>query len=77
MKAPTEINHCECWYHRYHVVHICSCGEIIDHSQGTWDIHKFHMNRDEFESYPSELYRHGDTPETLRDRALQLKGARA
>jgi len=23
--------------HIYHISHICSCGELFDHSQGDWD----------------------------------------
>ena len=57
---------CECWYHRYHVVHICGCGQLIDHSQGSWDTHKNCEGR--MEDYPSCVYRHGDTPGTLRAR---------
>jgi hypothetical protein len=60
---------CECWFHRYHVVHICGCGQLIDHSQGAWDQHKFHGGN--WETFPSELYRHDDTPESIRERARQ------
>jgi hypothetical protein len=58
---------CDCWFHRYHVVHICACGKLIDHSQGTMDEHRFHGN---MESFPSNLYRHNDTPQMLKDRAF-------
>jgi len=62
---------CECLYHRYHVVHICACGKLIDHSQDTMDKHREHGG---MEGYPSDLYKHGDTPEILR--ACE-KGARS
>ena len=55
---------CECLIHRYHVAHICQCGEIIAHSQSAWDYHKNHGEMVSFN--PTLHYAHGDSVETLR-----------
>lgn len=61
-------NQCECVFHRYRVVHICcDHGTVIDHSQGSWDEHR----ACNLESFPIELYEHGDTPDALRARARE------
>ena len=56
---------CDCLFHCYHVVHICDCGQLIPHSQAAWDEHKDHNG---MYTISSDLYQHGDTPETLRQR---------
>lgn len=48
---------CECLIHRYHVAHLCACGEVISHSQGDFDSHKHHGGMIGF--HP-DLYEHGD-----------------
>ena len=58
---------CDCEFHRYHLVHICrKCNVVTTHSQADWEEHKHHGD---FESIPSQYYRHGDTPDALRLRA--------
>lgn len=55
---------CECLVHRYHVAHLCACGEIISHSQAAWDAHKFHAGMIDFDP---ELYKDGMTASELFD----------
>jgi hypothetical protein len=52
-------------YHRYHVVHICSCGKLYSHSQAECDEHRLHPIGIDLPSYYLE---HGDTAKTLFDR---------
>ncbi len=60
---------CECWYHRYHVVHTLPGDErVYDHSQGTWNGDL--RGRQDVESYPSELYEHGMTASQLRAKEM-------
>jgi len=57
---------CDCWYHRYHVVHcIPESEKVFDHSQGTWDDKL--RSQPEIETYPSELYQHEMTASELRE----------
>jgi len=57
---------CECPIHRYEYAHICSCKEVITHSQADWGRHRSHDMLD----FPSEVYRHGDTVEEVVDRVF-------
>ena len=42
-RKGVELMDCECWYHRYHVAHLChTCRKVVDHSQGSWDQHRGH-----------------------------------
>ncbi|RPI71179.1 MAG: hypothetical protein EHM45_23960 [Desulfobacteraceae bacterium] len=59
------MNHCKCWFHRYHIVHIWR-EQIYDHSQGTWNGVLKLANEENIESYPSHLYEHGMTASELR-----------
>ena len=70
-KGPVAEKGCECRYHRYHVVHICGCGEVISHSQADWDAHRHH--NPQMRTIPSSLYRHGDTAETLLTRHNDIR----
>lgn len=56
---------CDCPIHRYHVAHICACGEVISHSQSAWDAHRFHGG---MLNFSPEWYKHGDTSEEVFDR---------
>lgn len=66
---------CECWHHRYGIVH-CLPGDerVYDHSQGTWDATL--RGREDVESYPSVIYRHGMTATELRREAADLERRR-
>ena len=56
---------CECRYHKFSVVHICKCGNIISESV---DDRQNHFTHGIAETIPSHLYRHGDSVETLQHR---------
>jgi hypothetical protein len=62
---------CSCLYHRYEIVHICPCGELISHSQGDWDEHRFHEG--DWRTVHSSLYRHGDTAQDLLSRIVDYR----
>lgn len=56
---------CECVFHRYNQVHICTCGELISHSQADFDAHRLHAG---FINIEAIHYNHGDTASILFDR---------
>jgi len=63
---------CECWYHRYHIVHTLPGDEMVyDHSQGVWDTDL--KGKEGIETYPSYLYKHGMTAMQLREAATSQK----
>ena len=57
---------CECLIHRYHIAHICSCGKLLSHSQGDWEVHKNHK----MISFNPIEYRHGTTAKEVYDRLI-------
>ncbi len=46
---------CDCIVHRYHVAHLCACGTVLDHSQGTWNRHRAHRML----NFSPKQYKHG------------------
>lgn len=61
------MSNCECWKHRYHVVHtLPGDPRVYDHSQGTMDDLRLRDDCDELESWPAEKYQHGMTADDLR-----------
>jgi hypothetical protein len=62
---------CECWHHRYHMVHIIDGDDrVYCHSQSQWDdLRRIHGNslNDKIHSFPSELYKHGMTAEEIKN----------
>ena len=59
---------CDCTYHRYHVVHICSCRRIVAHSQDDRDVHRFH---DMGFTVSAEYFQHSDSVDDLIERAVK------
>lgn len=64
-KWQFEQRDCECVIHRYHIGHLCLCGEVISHSQAAFDYHKFHGGMLDFDTF---WYKHGDTLADIFDR---------
>jgi hypothetical protein len=58
---------CPCLAHRYHVVHICGCGELYTHSQGDCNDHRLHPVGIDI---PSRFYNHGETARGLFDKLM-------
>ena len=60
----TQHTPCECWHHRYGVVHTLPGDvRVYDHSQGTMDTLR---ERRDLEDHPSRLYEHGMSADVLR-----------
>lgn len=62
---------CDCIYHRYHVVHVCPCGQLISHSQSAWDAHRLHQG--EWVTLDSSKFEHIDTAEDVKRKANESK----
>jgi len=61
-----ERRKCECWFHRYSVAHICTCGELYDHSQGSCDEHRMHDRI----TFDSGFVEHEDTAKKVFDKLI-------
>jgi len=63
---------CECWYHRYNVVHTVKDDNaaVYDHSQGTWDAE---LRGKKVKTFPSDLYQHGMTATELEKEAREKR----
>jgi hypothetical protein len=63
---------CECWFHRYHVVHtiVGDPVTVYAHDQFAWDTALAPALRagQTVETWPSEQYRHRETADELRER---------
>ena len=59
-----EHQDCPCLFHRYHIAHICECGQLYSHSQSECDEHRFH----DCISFDSGFYQHGDTAKGVFDK---------
>jgi hypothetical protein len=59
---------CQCWFHRYHAAHICECGKLYDHSQGSCDEHRQHK----CVSFDTKYYKHGDKAKDVFDRLMVM-----
>jgi hypothetical protein len=62
---PEVVKECDCVYHRYNNVYLCSCGKLVSCSQGDWNEHKTHPNGIVI---PSGYFYHEDTAKTFFDR---------
>lgn len=66
---------CDCFHHRYHIVHIFADSEVVyDHSQGTFDSilkNKLGSRKD----IPSRFYEHGMTASQLKERYYNYQEA--
>lgn len=57
-ETRTNMKHCDCPYHRYHVVHVAH-GQIYTHSQGDWNAYLRQLDPSEVTTIDSVVYVHG------------------